>query len=426
MEAGMTMLARTSGAVALMVAFGWPGWAAAQSVTAFTGATVWDGTGAPAVQQATIVVRDGRIVSVSRGAAPAGATVVDLTGRWVIPGIVDSHGHVTGNWAGESVKGTRARVEEDLRLFARYGVTTVNSLGGEPAEASVVRAANSDLRLDRARFYFAGPVIAAATSEAAAAAVAANADAKVDWIKIRVDDNLGTAEKMPWPAVETVLREAHARKLRVATHLFYLDDAKRLLRAGSDLIAHSIRDAAVDSEVIDLLRSRGVCYVPTLSRELSTYVYSERPAFFDDPFFQRYANRAEVERVSAADFQQRMAASRTAAGYRAALPVAKHNLKVLFDAGIPISMGTDAGPGGRFPGYFEHIELQMMVEAGLTPAQALRSATAVSAQCSGLTDVGTLEAGKWADFLVLDADPLADIANTKRLRAVYIAGQELR
>jgi imidazolonepropionase-like amidohydrolase len=398
----------------------------AQNVTAFTGATVWDGTGAPAVQGATIVVRDGRIVSAGRGAAPAGATVVDLTGKWVIPGIVDAHAHVTGNWVPESVKGTRARVEEELRLFARYGITTVNSLGGEPAEASAVRAANKDQRLDRARLHFAGPVIAATTSDAAAAAVGANADAKVDWIKIRVDDNLGTVEKMPWPAVEKVISESHARGLRVATHLFYLDDAKRLLRAGSDLVAHSIRDVAVDTEVIDLLRARRVCYVPTLTREMVSYVYSERPAFFDDPFFQRHANPLEVQRVSTPEFQQRMASSKAAAGYRAALQVAKRNLKVLFDAGIPIAMGTDAGPAGRFPGYFEHLELQLMVESGLTPAQALRSATSVAAQCIGADDAGSLVAGKSADFLVLDADPLADIANTKRLRAVYIAGQEVR
>jgi imidazolonepropionase-like amidohydrolase len=421
------MRTRTGVTLAMALAgIGFAGPAAAQSVTAFTGANVWVGTGVAAVRGATIVVRDGRIVSVGRGAPPRGATVVNLSDKWIIPGIVDSHVHVTGRWAPEGVEGTRAQIEEDLRLFAHYGVTTVNSLGGEPAEAAAVRAAQQEPPLGRARLFFAGPVIASTSTADAAAAVAANAAAKVDWIKIRYDDNLGTVAKLPWPVVETVMKESHARGLRVATHLFYLDDAKRLLRAGSDLVAHSIRDAPVDAEVIDLLRKRSVCYIPTLTREVSSFVYSERPGFFDDPFFQRYADRREVQRASAPDFQREMGRSPAAARYRDALRMAQRNLKTLFDAGIPIAMGTDAGPTVRFPGYFEHLELDLMVEAGLTPAQALRSATGVAARCLGLNDVGTLESGKWADFLVLDADPLADIKNTKRLRTVYIAGNEVR
>jgi imidazolonepropionase-like amidohydrolase len=192
------------------------------------------------------------------------------------------------------------------------------------------------------------------------------------------------------------------------------------------MVAHSIRDVPVDAEVIDLLRKRGVCYVPTLTREVSSFVYAERPSFFDDPFFQRYADRREVQRATAPAFQMEMAKSRAAARYRIALRMAQRNLKTLFDAGIPIAMGTDAGPAARFPGYFEHLELDLMVAAGLTPAQTLRSATAVSAKCLGLNDVGTLEKGKWADFVVLGADPLADIKNTKQLRAVYIAGNDVR
>jgi imidazolonepropionase-like amidohydrolase len=247
----------------------------------------------------------------------------------------------------------------------------------------------------------------------------------VDWIKIRVDDNLGTATKMPWPAVETVISTAHGRGLRVATHLFYLEDAKRLLRLGTDMVAHSVRDMAVDAEIIGLLKERDVCYVPTLTREVSTFVYEARPAFFDDPLFQRWASQEEVRRVTEPSFQLEMAASTSAARYREALGMAQRNLKTLADAGISIAMGTDAGPAGRFPGYFAHLELDLMVEAGLTSAQALASATAVAARCLGDDEIGTLEPDNWADFLVLDGDPLADIANTKRLRAVYVAGNEV-
>jgi imidazolonepropionase-like amidohydrolase len=192
------------------------------------------------------------------------------------------------------------------------------------------------------------------------------------------------------------------------------------------MVAHSVRDVAVDAELIGLLQERNVCYVPTLTREISTFVYAERPAFFDDPFFQRWADQEEVRRVTQPIFQEQMAASTSAARYREGLRMAQRNLKTLSDAGVPIAMGTDAGPAGRFPGYFEHVELDLMVEAGLTPAQALASATSVAARCLGLDDVGTLEPGNWADFLVLDADPLADVANTKRLRTVYVAGNEVR
>ena len=398
----------------------------AQNMTAFTGATVWDGTGAPALADATLLVRDGIVVSVRTGAPPAGVPVVDLSGSYVIPGLINSHGHVTGYWAADGVTDPQRRVEEDLLLYARYGITTVNSLGNEPAPAELVRMVQDRAPLGRARLHFAGPVIAATNTGDAAAAVKANAGANVDWIKIRVDDNLGTTEKMPWPVVETVLEESHARGFRVATHLFYLDDAKRLLRAGTDLVAHSIRDTDVDAEVVALLRDRGVCYVPTLTREVSTFVYAQRPAFFDDPFFQLWADSREVARVSAPAYRKAMAESPAAARYRVALVQAQKNLKALVDQGVTVAMGTDSGPEGRFPGYFEHMELELMAEAGLTPTQILRSATGLAATCMGDESVGTLEPGRWADFLVLEADPLADVRNTRSLRSVYVAGSAVR
>jgi imidazolonepropionase-like amidohydrolase len=398
----------------------------AQTTVAFTGATVWDGTGTPALPHATLLVREGVVVSVGQGGPPAGVPVLDLTGAYVIPGLVNAHGHVTGLWAPDGVTDPGDRLAQDLLLYARYGVTTVNSLGGEPAQAELLRRAQSHGPPGRARLHFAGPVITATTPDEAAAEVEANALAHVDWMKIRVDDNLGTTAKMPWPVVETVMKESHERGFRVATHLFYLEDAKALLRAGSDLIAHSIRDADVDAEVVALLRERDVCYVPTLTREVSTFAYAQRPAFFDDPFFQRWADPREVALVSAPAYRQAMARSPAAARYRVALAQAQKNLETLMRQGVRVAMGTDSGPEGRFPGYFEHMELELMAEAGLTPTQVLRSATGVAAACLGLDDVGTLEPGRWADFLALDADPLADVRNTRSLRTVYVAGRAIR
>jgi imidazolonepropionase-like amidohydrolase len=256
--------------------------------------------------------------------------------------------------------------------------------------------------------------------------VADNAAAGADWMKIRVDDNLGATEKMPWETVQAVLDATHERGLRLATHLFYLDDAKRLLRMGTDLVAHSIRDADVDDEVIGLLAETGTCYVPTLTREVSAFVYASRPDFFDDPFFREGAKESEIDRLSAPAFMQAMSESRSAALYREGLGKALRNLKRLSDAGIPIAFGTDAGPPGRFPGYFEHMELELMVEAGLTPEQVLTSATRIAASCLNMPGVGTLEPGKWADLLVLGANPLENIGATKTLEKVFIAGNEVR
>ena len=396
--------------------------------TAFTGATVWDGTGSPAQANTTLFVRDGRIVGMSSdGSVPEGVEVVetiDLSGRHIVPGLVNAHGHVSGLWAEESIVDDVERVRGDLELFATYGVTTVNSLGDNEA---VLEARDAATPHDpRARLFAAGPVVTASNPEQARADAQTNADAGVDWLKLRVDDNLGTGTKMPWEAVQAVLDVAAENDLRLATHLFYLDDGKRLLDMGTSMVAHSVRDVDVDEEFLRMLRETVVCYVPTLTREVSTFVYGERPDFFDDPFFTKHANAAEVARVSEPAFMQRMAASPTAAGYRDGLDVALRNVKAVSDAGLQVAMGTDSGPGGRFPGYFEHMELWMMGHAGMTPEQVLMSATSVAASCLELGDRGVLAPGMWADFMVLTEDPLEDLENTRSLEQVYVAGQPVR
>jgi imidazolonepropionase-like amidohydrolase len=394
------------------------------TAVAYTGATIWDGTEAPPLENATLVVDGGRIVAVGEDLdPPRGAQTVSLAGKYVIPGLIEAHGHVTGAWAPEGVTDPMERVRADLLLYARYGVTTVNSLGDDATVIAVRDAA--DPTDARSRLLAAGPVIAGNDPVAVRAAALANADLDVDFLKLRVDDNLGSSSKMPWGAVAAVMEVGRERAIPVATHMFYLEDAKQLLELGSSLIAHSVRDVDVDAELVSMLRERGVCYVPTLVREVSTFVYAERPDFFDDPFFQKHAHPGELAQASDPGFMDRMRASASAAAYRVALGQAQRNLKALQDAGIPIAFGTDAGPAARFPGYFEHMELQLMVDAGLTPRQALRSATGEAADCLGLGDVGTLVPGKWADFLVLGANPLQSVQATKTLERVFIAGNEV-
>ena len=393
-----------------------------QGLQAFVGARIIDGTGDAAVDDGVLLVRDGRIEAVGTRDAvdiPPDAEQIDVTGRTIMPGLINAHGHVTpSTYTEESVEG-------QLGLYARYGVTTVFSLGGDGPEGIAVRDRQDTPDLDRARLFMAGPVVTGDTPEEAVAVVNAVADSGFDIVKIRVDDNLSTSTKMPPEVYQAVIETAHQRGLRLAAHLYYLEDAKGLLEAGADLIAHSVRDAEVDDAMITLLRDSGVCVCPTLMREVSTFVYESRPDFFDDPFFLREDRSADIEAFSAPAFQKR-SRSRSAQTYKAQLKVAKRNVKTLFDAGIPIAMGTDTGPTARFQGYFEHGELALMVEAGLTPMQAIVASTSAAARCMEVdTDLGSLETGKWADFLVLGANPLDDIANTHSLETVYIAGNQV-
>ena len=394
---------------------------------AFAGATLIDGTGAEPIRDAVVVVRDGRIEaagSASSVAIPVGAEMIDLTGRTVIPGLINAHGHVGDTLGLEGGHYSEANVRAHLRLYAVYGITTVLSLGGDGAAGVEVRdAEGADLR--HARLRIAGAVVTADSPGEAASQVRANAELGADFIKIRVDDNLGTSTKMTPEVYAAVIEAAHGQGLPLAAHLFYLEDAKGLLRAGADFIAHSVRDATVDDELIELLRETGVCYSPTLTREVSTFIYESEPEFFADPFFLTHADSAVLDALRTAEQQRRYRDSPAAPRYKEALRVAQANLKKLVDAGIEIAFGTDSGPPARFQGYFEHMEADLMAAAGLSSGQILRSATGGAAACVGLDDVGTIEPGKWGDMVVLSADPLANIANLRAIDSVWIAGNRV-
>ncbi|MBI2402319.1 MAG: amidohydrolase family protein, partial [Gemmatimonadetes bacterium] len=243
----------------------------AAPVTAFVGARLIDGTGRPPVEDATLVVQEGRIVAAgprSDVQVPRGATVVDLTGQTVIPGLINAHGHVGDTRGLEAGHYSQDHVLAQLGLYARYGVTTVMSLGGDGEPSVRLRDAQDTSSLDRARLYIAGSIVTAESAESARKMVDENVALGVDIIKIRVDDNLGTSRKMAPEVYRAVIDQAHQRGKRVAAHIFYLADAKDLLRSGADLIAHSVRDDHVDTDLFTLLKQRNVCYVPTLMREV--------------------------------------------------------------------------------------------------------------------------------------------------------------
>ena len=379
---------------------------------AITHATILDGTGAAPLRDATLLIHDGKVVAVRpKLKIPAGAQTIDAAGKTVIPGLISAHSHVNEL--------------KDLSVFARYGVTTVQSLGG-PREIEFRDATATEQQspgFTRSRLYIAGPIPTSKTAAEGRTAADAIAAAHTNFVKFRLDDNLGAGAEMPAEAYTAIIDEAHKKGMRVAVHVVYLRDAKAVLRLGADYIAHSVRDADLDAETIALLKHNHACYSPTLMREVSTFVYGDRPAFLSDPFFLRDADRGWLTQVNDPAFQAKIRADKSAQWYKDHLPQAMRNLRKAEDAGILVAMGTDTGPATRFQGYFEHLELEQMVKAGLTPMQALVAATKGSAQCLQIDQqVGTLTSGKWADFLILSANPLDDIANIRKLDSVYIAG----
>jgi imidazolonepropionase-like amidohydrolase len=405
------VLLLATGAQGLFPAMG----VAADAVRAFVGARIIDGTGKTAEEKATLLVRDGRIEAVGPSVkVPAGAQRIDAAGKTIIPGLINAHGHVNDR--------------SQLSVYARYGVTSVFSLGGdnELKLRDQTRREQQTPALTRARLYIAGPIPVSKTPEEGRKAVDAIAAAKTDIVKIRIDDQLGTATPMPPEVYTAIIEEAHAKGMRMAVHIVKLADATAVLRLGADYIAHSVRDRELDGETIALLKKNNAFYTPTLMREVSTFIYADKPAFLTDPLFLRDANRTEVAKAREPEFRNAMRNSSAAKWYREHLGVAMLNLKKLQDAGVQVVMGTDTGPAYRFQGYFEHMELEYMTMAGLTPMQAIVAATATGARCLHAADqFGTLEAGKWADMIVLDANPLDDIRNTRKINSVWIAGNRV-
>ena len=394
---------------------------------AFVGARLFDGTGADFVEDAVLVVRNGRVVAAGSAGAveiPPDAERVDISGKTIVPGLINTHAHISDVLGLESGHYNEENILRQLDLYARYGITTAVSLGGDREESVRLRNAE-DASLDRSRLFVAGEIVTGETVEEVQAVVDKNATLGVDFIKFRVDDNLGTTKKMSPELYRAVIERSHEQGKLVATHLFYLEDAKGLLEAGTDFIAHSVRDQEVDDEVIDLMKKKDVCYCPTLTREVSVFAYEDVPYFFEDPFFLKDVDPAVLEQLKDEDRMRSVREDEGAQAMKKALEIAKSNLKKVADSGATIAFGTDTGPPARFQGYFEHMEATLMAEAGLTPKQILVSATGDAARCLGFDELGTLESGKWADFIVLNENPLDDIENLRTIDSVWIGANRV-
>lgn len=408
--------------------------------------TLIDGTGRAPVPNSAMIVDAGRITWVGPVAqlkAPAGAESIDLTGKFVMPGIINLHGHLGAVVdLKQSVDNiTEANVQKNLLTYASYGVTTVLSMGTDKDLVLTMRDKQRAGRPKETRIYSAGQGfiftggygglaglnVGVSTTGDVEKQLDALAAKKVDMVKLWMDDHLGEQKKMPYEIGKAIIDGAHKRNLPVSAHIFYLADAKKLVEYGVNGLAHSVRDKPIDQELIDSMKKHGAWQLAgTLSREGSMFVYAKTPDFGGDPFFTRGVSGSVVKTLKSPEFQKSMTADPHFARYEEFLATAQKNFKRQIDGGVKFGFGTDSGPPGRFPGYLEHWEMELMVQAGVSPSQVIQSATKNAAEFLKAKDLGTLEKSKWADLLVLDRNPLDDIKNTRAINAVYIAGNKVK
>ena len=426
-----------------------------------TGARIIDGTGNPPIEDGLIAFSGERIVAVGPTATtqPPGkasgfvaAQAIDAHGMTIIPGLISAHSHlglIRGATGVDAGNYTRENVSKQLDQYEGYGVTAVLSLG---VNQDILYSWRDEQRLGRfpgADIFTAdrglgvpggappfplqdNQVYRPASTEEARADVREMIGRHPDLLKLWLDDLFGTAPEMAPEVYQAALAEAHAaideahvRGYRFAAHVFYLQDAKDLLERGLDVVAHSVRDDAVDARFIELIKTRNAIYIPTLALDESQFVYAQHPDWMKERFFTAAVDPALLAAWNAPEYAARMKINRNTAKNRTAFEYAVKNVKALSDAGVTIAMGTDSGAmPTRIAGFGEHRELQLMVQAGLTPMQAIVAATRNSARVLGAQeDRGTLEVGKRADFLILTGNPLEDIHNTTKISAIWHGGK---
>jgi imidazolonepropionase-like amidohydrolase len=413
-----------------------------------------------AMADATVVISGDRIAAVgprASTAVPAGATRIDGTGKWLIPGLIDGHVHFfqSGNLYtrpdaadfnpvvpyAQEVARNKARLPATFKVWLASGVTGVIDIGGpfwnfdmrdvadRTAVAPRVEVAGPLISMvDRVKLDLGDPpIIRIESPEAARALVARELERKPDFIKVwfihQKGDDLARQEAI----VKAAGDAAHAAHLRLAVHATELDVAKASLRAGADYLVHSVFEEPIDDEFIALMRKNHALLCPTLFVR-NGYAYALSDRWQATPDEQRLADPQilaamhDLEKMPKDKIPPRVAKLMADQPAINAPTIAEQNLKKLWDAGIPIVMGTDAGNIGTLHGPSVFREMALMRDAGLTPLQVLRSATTNGARAMGRTDIGAVAPGKLADLVLLDADPLADVGNFSHADRVIKGG----
>lgn len=418
--------------------------AASAQVTLFEGARLITGDGSPPIENSAFIVENDRFTKVGRTgelAAPPGATRVDLAGKTVIPALIDAHSHI--GYMKDLTSGpqnyTRENILDHMYRFAYFGVAASQAMGTDFGELPFQLRDEllAGKHAGAARFFSAGRGLApideispnnmrqaanvVTTEEGARAMVQELAARKVKIIKTWVDDRGGTIQKLTPNLYRAIIDDAHKQNLRVAVHATGLADAKELLRAGIDVFAHMMSD--VDDELVDLFKQHPKTAVLLALGAPRRTIYAPwlNPPH---PLIAETVSPGQIKRL-----QDRLAGTTPAAlaEGRQAWDRLVRGIVRLNAAGVRIGVGTDGGgqTGDQFIGWTMHTEMENMVAAGMTPAQVLVAATRTSAEILGLDDLGMVTAGKSADFVVLNANPLDDITNTRNISSVYLLGKEV-
>ena len=415
--------------------------------TLYEGARLIPGDGTPAIEQSAFIVENGTITRVGRVGevkAPANATRVNLAGKTVMPTLIDIHTH-TGFQKGATYSAenySRETIIDDLNRALYFGVSAVVSEGIDPGDTAFkIREDQAAGRLGGARLFTAGRGIGApnagpgadtykgiayeVTSEQQArGAVRELAANKVDFVKIWVDDRNGRAPELSPRLYRAIIDEAHKHGIRVNAHVFYLADAKGLVAAGIDGFTHMVRDKDMDDEVVEAIVKRRVAIMPTLQnteRGRNIEPPASLAAWLKGPALAAIGPELTAKVLGA--YGGRTAPQASAARERYAM--LQRSLAKLSSAGARIVLGGDTGLQDDPFGFAEHRELELMVEAGMSPLQAIVAATRNGAEYLGLRSAGVLAPGKRASFLVLDANPLDDITNSRRIARIVLEGREV-
>ena len=434
-------------------------------VTYFENGSLILGDGSDPIEDAAILVDDGVIMAIGPRDSvehPSGAIRYDMSEHTAVPFLVNLHGHVgyqrNTNFGSHNYSPESART--DLDRYVYYGVGAVAVLGTDFDDTAIqIRSDQQTGQNNSARILTAGRGITArggfpstredmadvpiqvGTEDEARAAVRELAAQGVDFVKIWLDDNrhvtgelfqggrrvnqYGSDPKLTPALYGAIIDEAHLNNIRVVAHMRSLADAKGLVGAGIDGLVHSVRDRAVDTEFVDAMTANDVFYVPTLIGHQVEFSYGDEPAWLSETFLRESVSGAVIARLRNSTVVAAFRNSLNDATRRQEFETAMENLKTLFDAGVRIGLGTDSGGVDKFPGFFEHLELELMVEAGLTPVEAIQIGVEGSAAILGIDAMGVLEVGKRGNFVIVPGRPTDDISATRNIAEVIVDGERL-